>query len=133
MTIELNWLAVAVAAGAGYGVGAIWYMPKVFGNAWVKALGKSMAELGSPAKAMSITAVTTFLSAIVMALALTAFGVQTMAGAAGIAALLGLGFYGLTMYSDSLFCGWSFKFVLIQAGHRIVAFIVIGITLSLFK
>lgn len=132
MTIELNWLAVAVAAVAGYSVGAIWYMPKIFGNAWIDALGKSMSELGSPAKSMSITAVTTLFSTIVMALALAAFEVQSIAGAVGISALLGIGFYGLTMYSDSLFCGWSFKFVLIQAGHRVVAFIVMGIVLSLF-
>src|SRR5262245_48460798 len=37
-----NWLAVLVAALASLPVGFIWYNPKVFGTAWMKAAGVDM-------------------------------------------------------------------------------------------
>jgi hypothetical protein len=49
---------------AGYAVGAMWYMPKVFGNAWMAAMGKKPEELGSPAQAMTVAAVTTLITAV---------------------------------------------------------------------
>ena len=36
---DLNWLAVLVAAVAYFVLGAIWFAPPVFGNAWMRASG----------------------------------------------------------------------------------------------
>ena len=37
--MEMNMLAIAVAAVIPIVVGAVWYNPNVFGNAWIKASG----------------------------------------------------------------------------------------------
>ena len=133
MTLELNWLAIVVAAVAGYALGAIWFMPRVFGNAWMKEMGKTPSELGSPARAMAVAAVTTFISTIVLATILAAMSAQSLYDHIAVSTLLALGIYGLTMFSDSFFCGWSLKFVGLQAGYRVVMFILIGGVLSLFN
>jgi len=39
----MNYLAVFVAALAGFGVGAVWY--GVFGKAWLDALGKTAPNI----------------------------------------------------------------------------------------
>ena len=66
MLSGINWLAVVVAAAVGFGVGAVWFGP-LFGKVWMKALDKKPEELGHPAKAMGLTAVTTLITAAVLA------------------------------------------------------------------
>ena len=43
MSIEwdVNYIAVVVAAVAGMVIGAVYFMPAVAGNAWMKAIGKT--------------------------------------------------------------------------------------------
>ncbi len=36
MSVEVNWLAVALATVSTMAVGSIWYTPKVFGNTWIR-------------------------------------------------------------------------------------------------
>ncbi len=46
----MNILAILVAALVSLPIGFIWYNPKVFGNAWMKTIGKTEEELknGAP-------------------------------------------------------------------------------------
>jgi hypothetical protein len=44
MFSETNWLAVFVTALTSMIVGFIWYNPKVFGTAWMKATGLTMDD-----------------------------------------------------------------------------------------
>ncbi len=37
--MDVNWLAILVAALASFVLGFIWYNPKVFGTAWMKSVG----------------------------------------------------------------------------------------------
>ena len=45
--INLSLIAIVVAAVAGMVIGALWYSPLLFGNAWLKAIGKTEDELAS--------------------------------------------------------------------------------------
>lgn len=36
---SLNWWAILVATVSSFGLGAIWYSPLMFGNAWMKVAG----------------------------------------------------------------------------------------------
>lgn len=42
--MELNWMAILVAALIPMIVGFIWYHPKVFGNAWMKLVNLNLEE-----------------------------------------------------------------------------------------
>ena len=39
MEVEINWLAVLLAALANMVIGAVWYMPQLFGKEWQKIVG----------------------------------------------------------------------------------------------
>ncbi|MBC2843889.1 DUF1761 domain-containing protein [Winogradskyella flava] len=47
MELPINLLAIVVAAVAALVIGAIWYSPKVFGNAWMKASGMTEEKMKS--------------------------------------------------------------------------------------
>lgn len=125
--------AVASAAVAGYVLGAIWYAPPVFGNSWMAALGKTKDQLGSPAMAMGITFVTCLISAWILAVILMRVGVGSGLGGAVAGLGVGIGIYGSSLYSDSLFAGFSFRYVLIQVGYRSLQFALMGAILGAWR
>jgi hypothetical protein len=45
--ITMNWWAIIVAAVAYVALGAIWYSPPIFGNAWMKGIGKTKEQLAA--------------------------------------------------------------------------------------
>lgn len=129
MLSGINWLAVITAAAAGFGVGGIWFGP-LFGKAWMKATGKEPGDLGSPVKSMSLTAVTTLITAAVLAYVLDAVGVATWAGGLMWGLSIGTFFVGTSSFSDGLFMGTPNKLSMINIGHRIVYFGVMGAILG---
>lgn len=63
--MELNVLAIVVAAIVPLFVGAIWYNPKVFGNTWMKASGMTEEKIksGNIAVIFGVTLVLSFMLA----------------------------------------------------------------------
>lgn len=66
MDVEVNYLAVLLAAASSMVVGSIWYAPKVFGNTWMK-----LAKI-EPKKQMSTSDKLMFLWVFLLSL-LTAY------------------------------------------------------------
>jgi ABC-type amino acid transport system permease subunit len=42
--MDVNWIAILVAAVSSFLLGFIWYHPKTFGTAWMKSLGMDPAS-----------------------------------------------------------------------------------------
>lgn len=66
--MEINFLAILAAAVSALVVGFIWYSPKVFGNAWMKAAGMTEEQVkgGNMAKIFSLALLFAFLLAFAM-------------------------------------------------------------------
>lgn len=129
MLSGINWLAVLVAAVLSFGVGAVWFGP-FFGKAWMEEVNKTPEELGSPTKAMSLSAVTTLITAIALAYVFDVVGVGNWMDGVLWGLSIGLFFVGTSMYSDSLFHGASTRLATITIGHRVVYFTVMGAVLG---
>lgn len=67
MEVAINWWGVILATLSSMIVGSIWYAKPVFGNGWMKLIGKKEKDLGSGAKAITITIIVSFLTAYVLA------------------------------------------------------------------
>ncbi len=67
--MEVNYLAVFVAAVAGFMIGFVWYLPQVFGTKWMKVLGTPMT--GMKPEGMGGKMAISFLSALVSAIVLS--------------------------------------------------------------
>ena len=129
MLSGINWLAVVVAAAVGFGAGAIWFGP-LFGKAWMEATNKKLEDLGHPTKAMGLTAVTTLVTSAVLAYLFDVLGVASWVAGLAWGLTVGVFFVGTSSYSDALFMGLPNKLVMINIGHRIVYFGVMGLILG---
>lgn len=74
--MEFNFLAILAAAISALVVGFVWYNPKVFGNAWMKAAGMSEEQVkgGNMAKIFGLS----LLFAIMLALSLQSITIHQM-------------------------------------------------------
>lgn len=117
---ELNWMPVAASAVMAMMLGALWYSPIAFGNAWMAALGKTADDLGSAAPAMAGSMVVCVVSAIAVETLVQMSGAYGLLAGLKLGTLLGLGLVATAMLSDALFCGHPWRLYLIQAGYRAV-------------
>lgn len=64
LTNNVNWLAVIVGFIVAFGLGWLWYSPKMFGDKWAAGIGVDLETAsGMPAAAMVTQAIGTFLLA----------------------------------------------------------------------
>lgn len=128
-TIEVDALAVLLGAAGAWIVGAIWY--GVFGRAWTAALGKTREELKRsvmPWLPMALSFALELLMAYVLATILFMLGtdVGKIKTALIIAFLLWLGFVLTTIAVNNAFAGRKIMLTVIDAGHWLVALLVMG-------
>jgi hypothetical protein len=136
----VNYLAVFIAAIAGWLVGAAYYM--ALGTQWMLAQGKDSetckaemaAKKGTPA--LWLPFVLAFIGCLVMAWALSGVlfhmgGAVSMRRAVIAAALLWLGFIATTLTVNYAFSGRRPMLTVIDAGHWLAVLVVMGIVFGL--
>lgn len=140
--IEINYLAVLVAAVASMIVGWAWFGP-LFGKRWIALSGISMPETMTPeVKAgMNKSYALMFVGSLVMsfvlahALALASATLNTGGLSGG---LIGgfwnwLGFVAPVLLGPVLWEGKPWKLWVLNAGYYLVALCVMGVILSLWR
>ena len=119
--IELNLLEILAATVIGMVLGALWYSPILFGNAWMKCIGKTPETLGNPTIAMTGSIFASLLTAVGISLIFSIVNTTDLSTAIGIGAILGLLIIFPALLSDSLFCGWGNQLLMIQSGYRVIS------------
>jgi hypothetical protein len=129
-----NYLAVFVAALAGFGVGAIWYM--VFGKAWLDALGKTGEDIKGSGVAQAMPFVIALVADLVMAIMLSGLmghlGDVTIRSGIISALFIWIGFVITTMGVNHAFSGASPKLTAIDGGHWLAVLLVMGAIIGAF-
>ena len=93
---QISWLGVAVATVASFALGGVWFTA-LFGRAYSTALGRAHDPSAKPPMLMIAgPAVWSLVTAVVMALLMTALGIETMGSAIGFGLLVGLGLLAAT-------------------------------------
>lgn len=123
---QMNWIAILVAAFAGFAVGGLWYGP-LFGRAWMKERRLTAEDLkrGSIALIYGASFLLSLISAVFLGHLLAHFAPdahRTMMLATGIA----LGFVIPALGINYLFSRSSLKLFLIDAGYWFVFYAVMG-------
>lgn len=124
--MEISLLGIALATVIGMVLGALWYSPLLFGNLWMKCIGKTPETLGSSTVPMIGAMLASLLSATGVAVVVSLTGTQTLGGGLCIGLVLGLLLIFPALLSDNLFCGWGFQLLLIQAGYRIASVVLMA-------
>ncbi len=135
--MDVNLVAVLVAAIAGFVVGGLWYSPKMCGPMWMKLLGWSKEEAEKAkkdgSKAMVAGFGTQLVTAYVFAYVLNMFAVSTPAEAIRVAIIMWVGFTFATQIGGVLWERKPFKLFVLNAGYSIVALSVMGVVLTLMS
>ncbi len=138
MSVEVNYLAVVLAALSTMVVGSIWYTPKVFGNTWMKLVGLKPADAKKGGiYPIAITLVVSFVSAYVLAyvafLSNSYFGNSFLQDSLTTAFWLWLGFTAARFITHDAFEMRRKKLTLINITHELVTFLVMGLIIGLLK
>jgi hypothetical protein len=130
----VNYVAVVIAALAGFGLGAVWYM--TLGGVWLRAMGKTAAELTleGPAKAMPfvISIVALLIMAAMLAGIMGHLGSVSVRGGVITGALVWLGFVITTMGVNHAFGGAKPMLTLIDGGHWLAVLLIQGAVIGAF-
>lgn len=127
--MDVNWLAVCLAALSAFVLGGLWYGP-LFGKAWLKANAKpeDAPMEGHPAKVFGGAFVLSLIAAAVFALFLGRDPGLQFATQAGAAA--GLGWVATSYGINYLFAGRKLGLWLIDGGYHTLQFTLYGAILG---
>jgi hypothetical protein len=125
--MELNYLAIVLAALSTFVLGGLWYSPAAFGKAWMKENGFTEEDLkkGNMLKIFGLAFVLALISSINLAMFMGPEKEVSMGAAYGFAA--GFGWVATFVGTHYLFERKSFKLFLINAGYSIVALTIMGV------
>lgn len=131
---HINYLAVIVCAIVNLALGALWYSPAMFYNAWKKENNLTDEQLKkiNPAKVYGLT----FLFALIISYNMAFFlgDAKTDAAWGATAGFLsGFGFSGLIFSVIALFEMRSWKYILINCGYIVFYFTLIGFIISVWR
>jgi hypothetical protein len=123
----INYIAVVIAAVAGFGVGAVWYS-FLFQKLWMAEIGMTEADMnarasgGGPALAPLLAGniVGNLVLAFVLSAVLHSLGAASIGAALGVAFVLWLGFVLTTFAVNNAFSGRSITLTAIDGGHWLV-------------
>ena len=129
--VEINHLATIVAAIASIILGMIWYSPKVFGKAWMKAAGiTGKAIAAQKKKGMAKSFIGMIICALVLAYVLSVFIDYAQAVTLGAGLLVGflvwLGFIATVQIGVVLWENKPYKLFVINTGFNLVELLIMG-------
>ena len=140
MDIQVNNWAILLAAVSSMVVGSVWYMPAVFGNAWMKLSKAKMDRNMAPAKmawmygsVFVASLFTAYILAHVTFLANKFFGNSFLQDALSTAFWLWLGFTAARLYVHDVFEARRKQLTILNAAHELVTVLVMALIIGLLK
>jgi hypothetical protein len=138
MSVDINYLAVFLAALSSMAVGSLWYMPAAFGNAWMRLSGtkpdRSKMTAGKLTWMYGSVFVASLVTAYVLAhvtfLANKFFGNNFLTDALQTGFWLWLGFTAARIYVHDTFEDRRKKLTLLNSAHELVTILVMALIIG---
>jgi len=127
----INWVAVVLGAVFNMALGALWYGP-LFGNLWLKWIGKSKEELESSPGMYLGPLAAAFVSALVLDLIVLAFGAGTWYQGLWAGVLVWVGIGATATLTTHFFEDQSTGVWLLFAAYQLVVFAVQGLVFAVW-
>ncbi len=125
-----NYLAIVVAAAAGFITGGIWY--GVLGSAWAQAQGKTKDDFKPHPKPFIIAAISQLVMAIVLSGVIGHVGDVTLYRGIISALLVWAGFVATSLATNHAFQNAKPSLTLIDGGHWLAVLLVMGAVIGAF-
>jgi len=132
--VELNYMAILVAALINMVVGAFWYSPSLFGKEWARLIGRKMEDLkGRGGPGYGVAMIGALIQAYIFAHFISYTGSSTIAEGAVTGFWLWLGFVAVTMAVNTTFAGRSWSLWKIDSGYFLVVLVINGALLAVWS
>lgn len=133
--LSMNVFAVITSIISNMVIGMLWYSPLLFGNIWLKLVGKKIEDISKEEsnKSMSFSLIPAVLSIFSLATIISISGASTILGGLFIASILSIGVVGTSSFNLVLFEGRGVKLTLIHLGYSFVTLNIASIILVLWK
>lgn len=135
MTIDLgaiNYLAVIVSVVAMQIIGTIWYMPFLFGKAWMAAAGVTTEQMRGNRVGYLIAILGSLIASWVIAILAGATGASGFADGLALGLLAGIGFVFTAFAVNYVFESKPLKLLLINAGYPVIGLAVAGVIIAIW-
>jgi len=133
--LHFNHWAILVSAVIQWLLGAVWYSPALFAKPWM-AMVQLRAD-GSKNKSMIVGMIASFVGSVVTSLMLAHVviwsGAKSVAAGALIGFILWLGFLAAPLCASYIYEGRPFKLFAINTGYWLVALLVTGGLLAVWR
>lgn len=128
--VDLNWIAIIVAAIIPMALGALWYSPVLFAEPWMRAVGRTREELGGAQLGYALSAIGALVSSYVLARIVKWAEVNDLWNGALIGIFVWAGFVATVLAVTTYFGGRPRVLWLINAGYQLVALVLMGALLG---
>jgi len=131
--MDVNWLAIVVAAVAHFLIGWAWYAPPVFGKRWQELSGLKMDGASGLAQAIVVQLIGNLVMAYVLARFILHYGEPGLVWGAVIGFMAWLGFVATIMIGSVFYEKRPFGLFTINAGYQLVGIVVMGAILGAWQ
>ena len=138
LNIEVDYMAVIVAAVASMAVGFLWYSPLVLGKPWMKLKGYTPASLKKAQQEMGKLYGISFVAALVTAFVLLHvitlsqdfYGLSKIQTGLTTAFWIWLGFIMPVQLADEIFGGHKWGLLAINTGYQLTSILVMAVAIA---
>lgn len=139
MNVEVNFIAVFLAAIVAMVIGFLWYSPMLLGKPWMKEKGYSSEQLKKEQKEMGkwygvsfvVALITAYVLSLVMTLGENFYHQSELSTGITSAFWMWLGFIMPVQMTATIFGGKNFKLFGIDAGYQLASILAMGAVLAL--
>ncbi len=130
--MNINYVAVLLAAVANVVVGSLWYSPMLFAKQWMKLSGqKEMGMKGGSMFTMyGMTTLAALIEAYVLAMFMRYVGATTVSEGLMVAAWAWVGFTAATALPNYVFGGRPRNLYILDMGYHLVAILAMGAVIA---
>lgn len=133
---DLNWLAVVVAGVAYFALGAIWYMPAMFGRAWMRAGGIQMEGQRQSSAMYVAPLVTCLIAAVATGMLALATATNTYGEGVVLGLVVGVGYAVTVSAVNALFDPQKPQqgvWFVINGGYHLVGLLIASVIIAVWE
>jgi hypothetical protein len=131
--VDLNWLAILVAAVVPMVLGALWYSPVLFARPWMRAVGRTPEELSGASLGYALSALVALVTSYVLARVVKWAEVDDVWNGALVGLFVWIGFVATVLAVNTYFGGRPRMLWAIDAGYQLASLVVMGVILGAWE
>ena len=133
VAFEVNWLAVTIVTLIYFVIHFFWYFPSAFGNLWLKLVGKEGEPKSKIIRETIMMVPLSFITILIIDVVMILVGISEIGPALLLSLLLWIGFVATIGINQSNFNDRGMKLFLLEYIVYLIAFLIAGSILVIWK